>query len=243
MAIAAGRYLARPLAASVLSYAVPVTFRGFSDTAFSFYERLAADNTRTFWLANKSVYLAEIRGPMDELLAELEEFGPFHVFRPNKDVRFAKDKTPYKDHIGAYGESEGGAGYYVHLSSTGMLAGSGYYAMAPDQLERFRQRVDADATGGQLEKLAAGVVRAGLELGAIDELKTAPRGYPKDHPRIAYLRRKGLIATRSWPVSSWMHTKRTVERVREAWSIAAPLNAWLDQNVGPSTQAPDDLDR
>ena len=69
------------------------------------------------------------------LLDELGEHGPFHVFRPNKDVRFSKDKTPYKDHIGAYGESEGGAGFYVQFSATGMMAGSGYYHMASDQLD------------------------------------------------------------------------------------------------------------
>src|SRR6266508_1112765 len=112
-----------------------MAFRGFPEEAVRFYEGLAADNSKAYWQANKEVYERSVRQPMEELLAELDEFGPFHVFRPYRDVRFAKDKTPYKEHIGAFGESQGGAGYYVHFSAAEMLAGSGYYHMASDQLE------------------------------------------------------------------------------------------------------------
>ena len=220
-----------------------VTFRGFPDTAFTFYEGLRVDNSRTYWLANKATYTSSVREPLDGLLAALDEFGPFHVFRPNKDVRFSKDKTPYKDHAGAYGESEGGAGFYVQFSADGLLAGSGYYAMASDQLERFRSAVDASATGAEIESICAAVAAAGLQLGAISELKTAPRGMPKDHPRIELLRRKGLMASRSWAPAAWMRSARVVDRVRDAWLAAAPMNEWLDAHVGPSTLAPDDLER
>ncbi len=220
-----------------------MAFRGFPDTAFSFYDGLRADNTRTYWQANKATYLDSVRGPLDELLAELADFGPFHVFRPNKDVRFSKDKTPYKDHIGAYGESEGGAGFYLQLSAIGMFAGAGYYDLASDQLERFRHSVDLDATGSDLELRAAEVEAAGLKLGAMSELKTAPRGYPKDHPRIAMLRRKGLIASKEWPLANWMHTKAVTGRVREAWEACDPINVWLDSHVGPSNLEPEDAER
>ena len=215
-------------------------FTGFPDGAFTFFESLRADNSRTFWLANKNTYREAVRTPMDELLAALAEFGPFHVFRPNKDVRFSKDKTPYKDHIGAYGESEGGAGHYIQLSADGLLTGSGYYQMAADQLQRFRTAIDSHALGEEIERLSEAVERRGLRLGAMEELKTAPRGYPKDHVRITLLRRKGLIATREWPRAGWMSTKRVVTRVREAWSAASDMNAWLDTHVGPSTIAPDE---
>lgn len=216
-----------------------MAFSGFPADAFSFYEALAADNTRAFWLAHKDTYTSTVRGPMDQLLAELEPYGPFHVFRPNKDVRFSKDKTPYKENIGAFGESEGGAGYYVQLGADGMFAGGGYYHMAADQLERFRTAVDSSALGQEIERLTAAVERHGLRLGAIDELKTAPRGYARDHPRIGLLRRKGLVATREWPRASWMSTKQVVSRVRDAFAVTGDMNAWLDTHVGPSTIAPD----
>ena len=107
-----------------LQYAA-MAFTGFPLEAVAFYEGLQADNSRTYWQANKAVYERAVKAPMLALLDDLAEFGPFQVFRPYRDVRFAKDKTPYKENIGAYGESEGGAGYYVAFSATGMFMGSG----------------------------------------------------------------------------------------------------------------------
>ena len=218
-----------------------MAFRGFPPEAIAFYEGLQADNSRAYWQSHKATYEAAVKGPMNELLIALDEFGPFHIFRPYRDVRFAKDKTPYKEHTGAFGESEGGAGFYLQFSAAGMFAGSGYYAMASDQLARFRAAVEADATGRELVELSNAAVKQGLRLGAVSELKTAPRGVPKDHPRIEFLRRKGLFAGREWPLAKWMHTSAVVGRVRDVWLAGASLNEWLDRNVGPSTLPPDDL--
>ena len=99
---------------------------------------------------------------MTALLDELAEYGPFHVFRPYKDVRFSKDKRPYKDHIAAYGESEGGAGFYVQFSATGMIAGSGYYHMATDQLDRYRDALDSDKVGGEIVAITDALRSQGL---------------------------------------------------------------------------------
>ena len=95
-----------------------------------------------------------------------------------------QEPAAVQDAQGAFGESEGGAGYYVHLGADGMLAGAGYYSMAKDQLERFRAAVDDDATGTEVAAHRRRAGQApGYAIGAIDELKSAPRGYPKDHPR------------------------------------------------------------
>jgi uncharacterized protein (TIGR02453 family) len=217
-----------------------MAFSGFPSEAILFYEGLVADNSRTYWQANKPVFERAVRQPMNELLAELAEFGPFHVFRPHKDVRFSKDKTPYKDHIGAYGESQGGAGYYVQFSASGLLVGAGYYQMASDQLDRFRRAVHSDVLGSELTQLCSALATEGFDLGAIGELKTAPRGYPRDHPRIEILRRKGLIASRQWKPAGWFETRALIGKVRTAWCAADDMNAWLDTHVGPSTLAPDD---
>ena len=108
----------------------PGAFRGFPREAIQFYEGLALDNSKAYWQANKPRYETSVRAPMVALLHELGEFGPFHIFRPYNDVRFAKNKPPYKDGIGAYGESQGGTGFYVGLSAEGLIAGSGCYSMA-----------------------------------------------------------------------------------------------------------------
>ena len=217
-----------------------MSFKGFPPAAFEFYEQLEADNTRAFWQANKPTYEDSVRAPMVALCAELEDYGPFHLFRPYNDLRFAKNRPPYKTHQGAFGESEGGSGYYVHLGADGILAGCGYYSMARDQLERFRAAVDADATGKEIADVVASLTTAGHGVGAIDELKSAPRGYPKDHPRIDLIRRKGLMTSRQWKPARWMHTAKAIDKVRETWTDAAPLCDWLDAHVGPSTLPPDD---
>jgi uncharacterized protein (TIGR02453 family) len=219
-----------------------MAFAGFPEEAIRFYEGLIADNNRAYWQTNKPVFESAVRAPMLALLGELADRGPYHVFRPNRDVRFSKDKAPYKDHIAAYGESEGGAGFYVQFSATGMVAGSGYYHMAADQLERFREALDADAVGGEIAAITQRLRTEGLEFTAMETLKTAPRGYPRDHPRIDLLRLKGLVGTRRWTPAKWMQTKAVVRRVRDTWDAAAPMNAWLDAHVGPSTIPPDEDD-
>lgn len=217
-----------------------MTFRGFPPAAFEFYEQLEADNSKAFWQANKATFDGSVKAPIEELCAELADVGSFHVFRPYNDMRFAKNRPAYKTHQGAYAESEGGAGHYFHIGADGMMVAVGYYAMAKDQLERFRAAVDAEATGTQVERISAAMAKQGYSLGAMDELKSAPRGYPKDHPRVELLRRKGLIASRQFPVAAWMGSKKAAARIRETWAGAAPLTAWLDAHVGPSTLAPEE---
>src|SRR6188768_2891052 len=194
-----------------------VTFTGFPAEAFDFYERLEADNSKAFWQANKPTFDTAVQAPMVALCDELGDYGPFHVFRPYNDLRFAKGRPPYKTHQGAYCESEGGAGYYFHIGADGLLAGVGYYSMAKDQLKRFRAAVDDDASGPEVERIAAALVKKGYSIGAMDELKTAPRGYAKDHPRVELLRRKGLIMSKRWKTAKWMQTKAVVARVTETW--------------------------
>lgn len=215
-------------------------FRGFPVEALQFYERLAQDNSRAFWQANRTVYDESVRAPMAAMLEALADWGPFHIFRPYNDVRFAKNRPPYKEHIAGVSESEGGASYYVQLSADGLMAGSGYYSLATDQLERFRAAVVDDHRGRELELIVAALQAARLSIGSMSELKTAPRGYSRDHPRIGLLRRRGLIAYRSWPVAGWLHTPKAIDRVRETWDAAGELNHWLDAHVGPSQLPPED---
>lgn len=219
--------------------AADATFTGFPTEALTFYERLAADNDKAFWQANRTTFEESVRAPMEHLCDALDDYGPFHLFRPYNDMRFAKNRPPYKTHQGAYGESEAGAGYYVQISADGLMCGAGYYSMAKDQLARFRAAVDADATGAEIDAITDELARR-FTIGAIDELKTAPRGFPTDHPRIALLRRKGLMASKDFGAPSWLHTRRAATEVGKAWRTMRPLCDWLDAHVGPSTLPPPD---
>lgn len=213
-----------------------MTFHGWPAEALEFYEGLEADNSRAYWTAHKDVYETQVRAPMVALLAELEpEFGAGKIFRPYRDVRFSADKSPYKTAIAAT-LAKGG---YVQLSAEGLAAGSGMYVMASDQLARYRDAVADDRTGGELESVVAELGRHGIEVTGHDRLKTAPKGYPRDHPRIELLRHKGLIAWRQWPVASWLGTTVAKRRVVEFLRTVRPLDAWLETCVGPSELPPD----
>ena len=80
-----------------------MTFTGIPTAALDFYEDLEADNTKSFWTAHKQVYDEAVRAPLEALCLELEkQYGAAKLFRPYRDVRFAKDNTPYKTHQGAW---------------------------------------------------------------------------------------------------------------------------------------------
>jgi len=79
-----------------------MSFSGWPEEALDFYDGLAADNSKTYWTAHRQIYEAAVLRPMTELVEELApEFGEAKIFRPYRDIRFSKDKTPYKTHIGA----------------------------------------------------------------------------------------------------------------------------------------------
>jgi uncharacterized protein (TIGR02453 family) len=206
-----------------------MAFRGWPAEALEFYEGLEADNSKTYWHSNKSTYDDCVLLPMREPLAELEpEFGPGKVFRPYRDVRFSKDKSPYKTACAATLERGG----YIQLSASGLGAGSGMYHLEPDQLARFRDAIADDATGVPLERIVVDLTNAGIEVSAHDVLKTAPRGYPKDHPRADLLRHKGLIGWQQWPVAPWLGTAKAKSRIVEFLHTMGPLNDWLAKHVG-----------
>jgi uncharacterized protein (TIGR02453 family) len=208
-----------------------MAFKGWKAEAIEFFEGLEADNSKAYWQDHKADYEKLVKGPMEDLLAELKrEFGEGRVFRPYRDVRFSKDKSPYKTNIAAT-LSKGG---YVSLSSEGLGAGSGYYGLMPDQLARYREAVADDRTGKPLARMVEKAMNGGIEVSAHDVLKTAPKGYPKDHPRIELLRQKGLIYWKQWPAAPWLGTAKAKDRVVELLRAAKPLLKWLDTNVGQS---------
>ena len=216
------------------------TFRGWSDAALDFYRELEVHNDKGWWAEHKAVYEDEVRAPFDAL-SELvvDEFGALRVFRPYRDTRFSKDKAPYKTRCYGVTEGEGGESYYVEISATGLVAASGYWMMAKDQLERYRAAVDDERTGTALAEAVAEVRKRKLDIEG-HALKTAPRGWPRDH------RESSCSATSRSPPSAasnrpaGSHTKAAATRVIDAWRAAAPMNEWLAANVGPSTMPPDD---
>ena len=204
-----------------------MAFEGFPVEALDFYDDLEADNTKSFWAAHKHVWERSVRDPLVALTEALgPEFGPAKVFRPYRDVRFSKDKTPYKDHQGAFVGAAPATGWYLELGSPGVRVGAGFYDASSERLARIRAAVADDRRGPDLERLLAALERQGWERRG-ETLRTTPRGWPADHPRIGLLRHKSLAMSRSYGFEDVIHTSALLDRVRADWRAARPLVEWL----------------
>jgi uncharacterized protein (TIGR02453 family) len=218
-------------------------FTGFARATFTWFGGLEADNSKAWFSAHRDTYDNAVRGELEALLEELadELGGRVKLFRQHRDTRFSRDKSPYK--TTTYGviadRPDGEASLYAQLSSGGLFAGTGYYQLATDQLARFRAAVAGDATGPALERALEAVRAAGLETWG-EALKTAPRGYPRDHPRATLLRHKMLIAGRRLEPRGRGGLARdaTLAFTRDTWAACGPMTTWLDEHVGVSTLPP-----
>jgi uncharacterized protein (TIGR02453 family) len=205
-----------------------MAFTGWPVEGVEFYEGLQADNSKVYWQEHKAVYERDVRGPMEQLLAELAgEFGAGKLFRPYRDVRFSADKTPYKTNCAA----TLGAGY-ISFSADGLSTGAGLYLPDSAALQRYRTAVTQEKSGNELVAIVTALHKAGYETMAHEVLKTAPRGVSKDHPRIDLLRHRGIAMMKTWPVGAWLGTAKAQERVVTTLRAAAPLGDWLTRYVG-----------
>ena len=187
-----------------------MAFRGWPDQAIDFLEGLEADNSKSYWSAHKDTYEACVRAPMADLVDELSaEFGEGKIFRPYRDVRFSQDKSPYKTNVAA----EMSRGGYIQLTADALGIGTGMYMPSPELLARYRQAVDSDRAGTTLQQIIADLEKKGISVSSHEVLKTAPRGYPKDHPRIDLLRNKDLVSWQEWPVGPWLATAKPKQRI------------------------------
>jgi uncharacterized protein (TIGR02453 family) len=212
-------------------------FHGFAPAVFEWFAGLERDNSKAYFTATRDHYEAEVRGGLQAMLDELSATfgGEVKLFRQQRDLRFAPDKSaPYKTRTyGLLHSVPGpGTGLYAQLSAGGLYAGTGYHQLGREQLERFRAAVADDAAGGRLAEVVAATRAAGLEVVG-ESLVTAPRGYPRDHPRVGLLRHKALIAGRSLAGTTGIDRDEALDHVASSWRAAEPLNAWLDEHVGP----------
>ncbi|HEY7445565.1 MAG TPA: DUF2461 domain-containing protein [Vicinamibacterales bacterium] len=204
---------------------MPATFAGFPREALSFFKELEANNNRDWFQAHKDVYERACREPMQALLAELR-LGPGKISRINRDIRFTPDRSPYKNHISA-----GVGGYYIHLSPEGLYVGTGVYKPDPPMLERFRGAIDRDTSGRQLQKIVKALERKGYDVGTHESLRSAPKGYRADHPRIDLLRMKDIFAGRAFKPAAWLSTKKALGEIQRVMRDTQPLKDWLSRHV------------
>jgi uncharacterized protein (TIGR02453 family) len=206
-----------------------VVFSGIPNAALDFYEDLEADNTKSFWTTHKHVYDESVKAPLEALATALEpEFGTPKFFRPYRDVRFAKDKTPYKTHQGIWFQE---SARYLQISASGLFVAAGYWDTSSAQIERLRRAVADDISGPELLRAVAAVEKAKFELGG-SQLTRVPSGFAKDHPRADLLKYKSLTAHREIGCPAWLGTAKAKTEITKVLRGAAPLVGWLDTHLG-----------
>ena len=207
-------------------------FTGFPVAALDFYDDLEVDNTRAFWEKHKGTYEYSVKRPMVALCAALaDEFGDAKVFRPYRDVRFAKDKTPYKTAQGAFVEVGPATGWYVEISARGVRTGAGFYDASGERIAHIRTAIDDDRRGTELALLLKKLEANGWVIGG-HVLKTAPRGYDLSHPRIDLLRHKSLTIGHDYGFEPIIHTPELLEAVRDDWRTLRPFVEWVTSAEG-----------
>lgn len=210
-------------------------FAGFKDEAFAFYSALAENNEKAWFEANKSTFQTHVRDSLQSLMdAAVETFGgTVKLSRPHRDVRFSKDKSPYKQNLFGVVHSREGtdAALYASISIDGVHVGTGYHEMTPDQLARFRAALDEPANATALREA---MDKTGKRVAVRGRALTGtPRGFAKDHPAIDLIRMKEVISSAMFPPGD-CRTKALQKKVFDAWRAAQPVNDWLDRHVGAS---------
>lgn len=211
-----------------------MSFAGFPESALDFYEGLRADNSKAYWTDHRAVYDTAVRAPLQALLDELgPEFGEAKLFRPYRDVRFSKDRTPYKTAAAAAIGDDVQGGLYVQLSDEGLLVAGGAHGLATDQARRLRAAVAEDRPGTALVRLLAALEEQGFTVEG-ERLKRVPPELGPDHPRADLLTLKTLWARKHLEPGPWLHGPEARDVVATAWRQVSPLNDWLARHVGPT---------
>lgn len=225
------------------------TFRGFEREALQFFHELSVEMNREWFEANKDRYKRLWVEPMTALLADVAgalarsyapvKLGAPKLFRIHRDVRFSKDKTPYKTHaagmlpLHAKKPVDGGAtALYLHLGVEDEYLGSGTYFFDDKQIVRWRKLVAANPSGTEIAALVKRLRGRGYEVGGHDDYKKVPKGFAPDHPRADMLRMRGLTAAFPAIPRGLIHKPAFADWIIEHGRATAPLVGWLYKRVG-----------
>jgi uncharacterized protein (TIGR02453 family) len=222
-------------------------FVGFPREGIDFMKRLKRNNNRPWFEKHKDEYETFVKLPMQSLIAALqphfERFAPefdIHpkksLFRIYRDVRFSKDKTPYKTHAAAHfvlrGKPKGieGSGFYLHIEPGEVFLGGGIYMPDGDQLKKIRRSIASQSDrflsilGQKNFKKAFGKLQG-------EKLQRAPQGYEPNHPMAEWLKYKQFFIWVEWPESK-CHRGKFVADVASVFESATPMVRFLNEATG-----------
>ena len=217
-------------------------FKGFDKDAPQFLHELALEMNRDWFEANKQRYQQVWVEPLQALLETLRtklakpyaplKLAPPKILRIYRDVRFSKDKSPYKTHIaGVIRAPNGSAAPYFHYGIDEEYVGVGTYFFEDKQLARWRKLIAADKTGKDLAALVTKLRKAGYIVGGFDDYKKVPKPFAADHPRAEFLKMRGLTAAFPEIPKGLLHKPGLADWIAKHTAATAPLVKWLAKNV------------
>jgi len=229
-------------------------FRGFDRGALAFLRALKRNNRREWFQANRETYDHEILAPLRLLVEEMDvRFGRFapemagdpkrSVFRIHRDVRFSKDKSPYKTHAacwfshrnaghGVGSETHGGgAGFYFHLEPKGSLVAGGIWMPPRPSLNRLRESIAAKPAGFEKAMSAPVFKRRFGQLSEEAMLTRLPRGFAPGHPAERWLRYQSFTI-HAMLSDTEVLDRRLADRVERDFKTMLPFVRWLNHALG-----------
>lgn len=225
----------------------------FSKRSLTFFRQLARNNEKAWFEAHRDEYEKEVRAPMRELIEELDvrfaQFAPEiggdpkrSMFRINRDIRFSKDKSPYKTHAAAWfhhrnaarsvgSEADAGsAGYYFHLEPGGRsMLGAGLWMPPRPQLNKLRDAIAKDPKG--FDRVVRGLPARFDGLDDLTALKRMPRGYSEDHPAAKWLKYQSFTTGRTL-TDTQVTSRSLADLLAKEFAAVLPLVRWLNETLG-----------
>ncbi|TGK78179.1 DUF2461 domain-containing protein [Leptospira montravelensis] len=216
-----------------------------SKNILKFLNELKINNQRTWFLENKERF-KEIQNELvvltGYLLSEIEKFDKSVkgvdpkscIFRIYKDVRFSKDKSPYKTHLGIFmrggNQKIEGTGYYLHIEPEASLLGGGCYKPEPKALQKIRERIVADTDSFQKILTNRQFVENFGNTFYAEKLKTVPKGFAKDHPSIEFLKYKGFAVVKKIKNSD-LTSDHFLKDAIHSFRVLYPLNQFIEASI------------
>jgi uncharacterized protein (TIGR02453 family) len=222
-----------------------VNFEGFPASGVDFFQQLAEHNNQEWFEAHRKVWDDEVAPAMlawsSELARRLQDAMPGLQFvarvggslhRLNRDLRFTKDKRPYRTSTAALlwdpvGEKHDSPGFYFSVAPGEVVFSGGMWMFEEARLDRYRKRLQNEAASARLDAALDGAKQAGLKIDALEKLSKPPRGFSPEHPRAELSKLKGLTVAQTLKPGPWLLTREALEKSEAAARAYAPLHAWL----------------
>ena len=220
-------------------------FEGFPAQGFGFFRELAVNNNRKWFEAHKQDYLDYLQTPAVAFLVELGERlksfvpgiaydtrtnGAGSIMRIYRDIRFSKDKSPYKTHLGINwweGSGKGSPGFHFFIDADGAAMHSGYHEFDKPMLDAFRQAAADDRTGRQFQQAISKLTKSGDYQVGGEQLKRVPPGYDPEHPRGDLLRYKGLWVRSPHLRPTELESRSLIDICLKHCRAMAPVHRWF----------------